>query len=66
MNVNEAKEALFNHKKVKFKGIVYEKISALIFRVDEKGAIIQSAELIDKNKRTLVIALVKEIEYDNI
>lgn len=61
MTIEEAKEAMFKAFEVEFQGTKYKRITALIFR-PKKKSLIASAEILDKNNRTVVIALVEKIK----
>lgn len=61
MTNNEAKEALKNRTPVIFKNIEYSYISAIIYRYDDNRNLIISAELTDKNKRSVTIAQLKDV-----
>ncbi len=67
MNNDELKTALLNHTPVILKApllgeIKYERITAIIYR-EEKGRIVVSAELLDKNKNSVTIASPKTIRF---
>ena len=66
MTNNEAKDALFARTPVVYKNTEYSHISAIIYRSDKNNNLIISAELMDKNKRSVTIAQLKEIKplYD--
>lgn len=55
MNNQELKEALLQRYPVSFRGITYDYISAIIYRA-VNGEIIISAELTDKNGKSVTIA----------
>ena len=63
----EAKEALKNRTPVVFKNIEYSYISAIIYRYDKNKNLVISAELTDKNTRSVTIAQLKDVitTYDN-
>lgn len=65
MTNEEAKQALFEKKPVKYKGIEYSYISGILYRYDTKGKLIVSAELFDKCGHSVVIANVKDIDAVN-
>jgi hypothetical protein len=67
MTNNEAKIALENRTPVIFNGIEYSYISAIIYRYDKNHNLVISAELTDKNKRSVTIAQLKDVitTYDN-
>ena len=59
----ELKAALMGEYPVRYAGITYQKVTALIYRKAGKGTRIQvSAELLDRNGRAVVIAPVEKIE----
>lgn len=66
MTNTEAKTALFNRTPVTYNGIEYLYISAIIYRVDSNNELIISAELLDKSKRSVTIAQLKDVSttYD--
>ena len=66
MTNTEAKNALFNRTPVTYNGIEYLYITAIIYRVDSNNELIISAELLDKNKRSVTIAQLKDVNttYD--
>ncbi len=66
MTNNEAKIALQNRTPVVFNGIEYLYISAIIYRYDKNNNLVISAELTDKNKRSVIIAQLKDVSttYD--
>lgn len=61
MTNNEAKEALFAKKPVVYKNTEYSYISAIIYRVDKNNNLFISAELMDKNERSVTIAQLKDV-----
>lgn len=61
MTNNEAKIALKNHTPVVFNGIEYLYISAIIYRYDKNKNLVISAELTDKNTRSVTIAQLKDV-----
>ena len=66
MTGEEARNALFNRTPVIFKGIEYQRITAIIYRCDKDNNLIVSAELLDKNKRSVIIAKLKDVTtHDN-
>ena len=66
MTNTEAKNALFNRTPVTYNGIEYLYITAIIYRVDSNNELVISAELLDKNKRSVTIAQLKDVNttYD--
>lgn len=62
MTNEEAKQALFEKFPVKYKGIEYSCVTAIIYRHDGKGKLIISAELLDKCNNSVVIVPTKDIE----
>lgn len=65
MTNEEAKFALKNRTPVVFKNIEYSCISAIIYRYDNNRNLIISAELTDKNKRSVTIAQLKDVITTN-
>ena len=61
MTNDEAKEALKKRTPVVFNGIEYLYISAIIYRYDKNRNLVISAELTDKNKRSVTIAQLKDV-----
>ena len=57
----EAKEALKKRTPVILNGIEYLYISAIIYRYDKNRNLVISAELVDKNKRSVTIAQLKDV-----
>ena len=57
----EAKEALKNRTPVIFNNTEYSYISAIIYRYDKNRNLVISAELTDKNKRSVTIAQLKDV-----
>ena len=57
----EAKEALKNRTPVVFNDIEYLYISAIIYRYDKNRNLVISAELTDKNERSVTIAQLKDV-----
>ena len=43
--------------------VEFDCVSAVVYRRDEKGRIKVSAELLDKNKNSVVFAELKSVEY---
>ena len=66
MTNNEAKDALFAKTPVVYKNTEYLYISAIVYRVGKNNKLFISAELMDKNERSVTIAQLKEIHtlYD--
>lgn len=64
MTNSEAKEALFHRTPVMYNGIKYTYISAIIYR-NANNTLLISAELVDKSKRSVTIAKIKDVSvYD--
>lgn len=61
MTNEEAKQALINQTPVEHQGIWYERITALIYRLNKYGAVMVSGEMLDKCGTCVVIADVKNI-----
>lgn len=67
MTNEEAKTALLHRTPVIYNGIEYLCLSAIIYRYDKNDKLLISAELTDKNKRSVIIAQLKDVitTYDN-
>ena len=66
MTNEEAKTALLRRTPVTFNGINYSYISAIIYRYDKNNNLLISAELTDKNNRSVIIAKLKDVTiHDN-
>ena len=61
MTNEEAKKALKNRTPVVFNNTEYLYISAIIYRYDKSHNLVISAELTDKNKRSITIAQLKDV-----
>ena len=62
MTSEEAKNCLFEQCAVVYDGARYEQMTAIVYRLDEaKRKNIVSAELLDKNRNSIVIAQIKDI-----
>ena len=61
MTNEEAKKALFERTPVKYNGIVYAYVSAIIYRYDMKRNLLVSAELFDNSGNSITIAQIKDI-----
>lgn len=62
MTNDELKKAMYEETPVMFNGIVYDKITAIIYR--KKGdSITVSAELLDRSKYCIVVAGADKIEF---
>lgn len=60
---NEAlKEHFIKQKQVAYNGRQYDKVNAIIYRQDNKGHLIVSAELLDANKNSVIIVRAQDIE----
>lgn len=62
MTNEEAKQALFNRTPVIWKGIVYGRINAIIYRIDREGRLIVSAELQDKRANSVTVVRVQDLQ----
>ena len=62
MTNEEAKQAFFSCVPVKWKGIVYARITAIIYRLDREGQLLVSAELQDKCGHSVTVARAKELQ----
>lgn len=60
MNNAEIKDALMDGRRVVHNGIVYDKVSAIIYR-NIGGKVVVSAEMLDKNENCVVTAPVAKI-----
>lgn len=67
MTNEEAKTALFKRTPVRCNGIEYLYISAIIYRTNKNNELAISAEMLDKNQRSVTIAPLKDVisTYDN-
>lgn len=66
MTSDEIKKAWYEKKPVVSGGIKYLKINALIYRLDKKNNIEPSAELLDQNTNSVVIARFEDVGvYDD-
>ena len=65
MTNEEVKKALQERFPVKYNGIEYSCVTAIIYRYDARGKLLVSAELLDKNKNCVVIALIKDVHAIN-
>lgn len=63
MNVNIAKRLMMLESPIFYKNIEYEKIYSLKFIKTDKG-VVSCAELLDKNKNSLVTVFLKDIETE--
>ena len=62
MTNEEAKNALLHRLPVRYNGVDYLYISAIIYRYDKyESNLLISAELLDKNKRSVTIAQIKDV-----
>lgn len=62
MTNEEAKDALFKRSPVIYNGIEYHHVSAIIYRCGKYNDVLVSAELTDKNNRSVTIAKVQDIK----
>lgn len=63
MKGNEVKAAMMEQTPVVFNGIVYPKITAVIYRKAPDGVNVRvTLELLDKNRRAVVIAEAERVE----
>lgn len=62
MTAEEAKKSLYSKQAVIHNGIRYDKVTAIIYRLDNNDNIMVSAELLDKSKRCVVIARIKDVQ----
>ncbi len=61
MTNTEAKEALFSRTPVVYQNTEYLYISAIVYRYDRNNNLFISAELMDKTKRSVTIAPIKDV-----
>lgn len=61
MTNEEGKNALFNRIPVIFNGIEYLYINKIIYHCGDNNNLVISAELLDKNKRSVTIAQLKDV-----
>ncbi|MBQ1261044.1 MAG: hypothetical protein IIX96_03445 [Clostridia bacterium] len=61
MTNDEAKTALFKRTPVVCNGIEYLCITGITYRVNSNNELIISAELLDKNKRSVTNAQLKDV-----
>ena len=61
MTNGEAKTALFKRTPVVCNGIEYLYISAITYRVNSNDELVISAELLDKNRRSVTNAQIKDV-----
>ena len=61
MTNEEGKTALFKRTPVIFNNVEYLYITKIIYSVDENYNLLISAELLDKNKRSVTIAQLKDV-----
>lgn len=62
MTNEQAKQALQNRTPIIYRGIEYAYISAIIYRYDDKGRFLVSAELKDKKANSITIALLEQVK----
>ena len=62
MTNEEAKEKLYLRSPVMHRGVKYERITAIIYRVTENNRIVVSAELKDKNENSITYARIEEVQ----
>lgn len=62
MNNDEVKKAWYDSVPITHQGIKYQRISALIYRLDGNKKILTSAELLDKNGTSVTIASIDRVE----
>lgn len=61
MTAEEIKDALLKKYPVRANGIEYKRVTAVIYR-EQNGRIAVSAELLDKNQKSVTIAPLDKIE----
>ena len=62
MTGEEAKKYLYSRQEVECNGIRYKRISAIIYRLDEKGNIVVSVELLDKSQNSVTVARLIDVK----
>ena len=62
MTGEEAKKCLLSRVAVFYKDTKYERISAIIYRTDERNNITVSAELLDKSNNSVTIARLNDVK----
>lgn len=62
MTFKEAQQAFLNREPVSYKGSNYKEIIRISFQHDNSGSVIETATILDKNSRTEVTILIKEID----
>lgn len=65
MTNEEAKQAFLKRTPIIHNGIEYLCISAIIYKIDKNNELLISAELLDRSKRGVTIARVKDISLKN-
>ena len=66
MTNDDAKTAFFKRTPVTYNGITYERITQIIYWLDEKNNLHISLTLADKNKNSFIQARVEDVTiYDN-
>lgn len=63
MNPTTAKKLMIAESRVFYENFEYEKIQSLIFKKTDKG-IVACAELLDKNKNSIITAFLKDIKAE--
>lgn len=61
MTNDEAKEAFIQRKPVTYDGREYDCIHAIIYRYNQRNNLIVSAELLDRNKNSVILVNLKDI-----
>ena len=62
MTTEEAKKAFYDESPVVYDKVVYNRVSALIYRKIKGGGTYLALELQDNNKRSVTIALTDKVE----
>lgn len=62
MTAEEAKQILFSKQPVWYQGIRYDRVTAIIYTLDGRNNLIVSAELLDKNKNSVIQARMKDVK----
>ena len=62
MTGEEAKKALYNRLPIVWRECEYQRITAIIYRLDDRNNLIVSAEMRDQNNNSLTVARIEEIK----
>ena len=65
MTNEEAKQAFFDHSQITYKDIIYDRITQIIYWLDQRDKLHISLQLADKNNKSFVTANIKDVTiYD--